>query len=109
MRNRKRLCLAAFVTAVLMGAGWWCWEDHRQGVTKANFDRITDGMTEQEVIGLLGEPTYDWSARESRILGWCVEPGFVGRRRLAGVWISEEGVWNKYWNDYTWMVRLPWR
>ncbi len=49
-------------------------------ITQENFSRITDGMTEQEVIALLGEPT------ESQSIS------VLGVSGTASRWVSNDAV-----------------
>jgi hypothetical protein len=57
--KRKHLLLIVGTTAAFVGLtlGALAMLPERPGVTKANFDRIKNGMTRVEVEGILGEPS----------------------------------------------------
>jgi hypothetical protein len=56
------------------------------GVTQANFDRIKDGMSEQEVYEILGKETdsYFLKGGEGRELFWKTSNGFIRIRTQGG-------------------------
>ena len=59
--TKKRVCLIAGLQVIFAVAGLaivLMMTDNRPGVTKANFDRIKEGMTEEDVTRILGRPAY---------------------------------------------------
>jgi hypothetical protein len=57
--TKKRLCLIAGSLVIFAVAGLTIslmMTDNGPGVTKANFDRIKQGMTEEDVARILGRP-----------------------------------------------------
>src|SRR5581483_10869205 len=78
------------------------------GVTKANFERIEEGMTRREVEALLGGPPCDdspsgrnWSELHNGklTLGWTREV-WGGNHGAARLVFNEEGhVVHKHWSD----------
>src|ERR1700687_2430868 len=54
-RRRTLWLSAALVLAVVVGVSWWLVA--RSRITQENFERIQNGMTYDEVTGILGKPT----------------------------------------------------
>ena len=87
---------------------------YRAGVTKANFDRIEDGMSKPEVVEILGEPSTDQLVGAGLAIGhtrevWTANEGFVG---ALIVFDEQVRVFQKDWVDHTFLGRvrhvLPW-
>ncbi len=56
MRNQKRLGALLAVLAALLTFAVFLYAPRASGVTRENFNRIRIGMTEEEVIAILGPP-----------------------------------------------------
>jgi hypothetical protein len=53
--RRRRLLLVGLAAVVLLGCGLFAWlQLPRPGVTRANYERIQEGMTPEEVKAILG-------------------------------------------------------
>jgi hypothetical protein len=67
----------------------------RPGVTKANFDRIEDGMTMREVEQILGGVglTFHGFADQKSMFVWAAEDG-----SMAFVAVSNDAVLSKSWH-----------
>ncbi len=78
----------------------------RPGITRANYERIREGMTLQQVEGLLGGPSGNYSRIPDKEAGlWAIDPDrpdlgrrfFIGREVWTGdalavaVWFDDEG------------------
>jgi hypothetical protein len=96
MKNRR-----LWVLLMAVGAGLavlpilWYALSLRPGVTQANYQRIREGMTLQEVESLLGGPPGNYSRIPDKEAGlWTIDPSrpdldrqfFIGRE----VWIGNE-------------------
>jgi hypothetical protein len=90
-----------WILLVAAGAGLavlpllWCASSLRPGLTRANYERIREGMTRQEVESLLGGPPGNYSRIPDKEAGlWTIDPSrpdlnrqfFIGRE----VWIGDE-------------------
>jgi hypothetical protein len=90
---RKRLVVVVVVVvAVVTGLGLLGWP-RRHRINREGFERITEGMTRQEVEDILGRPPGDYTVRR--------EGPFILLHPPAGVnWSSQE-----HWiSDDGWMV-----
>jgi hypothetical protein len=74
--TRRRLASCALLAlAILAGDAWWSTSPGR--VTRANYERIRDGMTDDEVSALLG-PCRDRGGDESdAMVVWKTGPACV--------------------------------
>jgi hypothetical protein len=82
MKNRRRLLLIASLPLAAIVALWVAaLLSPRDGVTKANFNRIQKGMTKPEVENIFGQ--------ESTMLAPC-------GRDVANLWRDSEGDRNAY-------------
>ena len=84
------VCLGAIVPALL---------PPRPGVTKANFDRIQEGMTILEVEEILGERSYAFRLPENskQLIAWWWKNPETG----AGIEFEGDVVAKKNWTDLT--------
>jgi hypothetical protein len=112
--TRRRLAgFALLALAALGGGAWWSLSPGR--VTRANFDRIRDGMTVDEVMLLLGPCKERSGGPADELIIWetgpaCVVVNFIdGRAAVArsecystGVVALAEWVWH-----YQVVSRLP--
>ena len=91
---RKRLLLAAGTMTGLVGVGLLVVAmlppDNRPGVTKANFDRIQEGMTRSEVRAIFGEPGTGSSDAFTDIEVWIATDGSEARVWFTGIVGHEE-------------------
>ena len=73
------------------------------GVTKANFDRITVGMTPEQVEDIFGQPGV-MAPHEGKLEGWWV----TANGSDASILFSDCGVACKSWHDSeeTYLQRL---
>ena len=94
--KKRRLLLGVGVLAVLGMAGMVVWESQpRPGITRANYERIREGMTLVEVEAILGRPgdgfggdgdtprVRFWQGDHVKVTVWfdtdgCVEAGWCG-------------------------------
>jgi hypothetical protein len=106
MMTKKRLTLLAVLPlTIVVIFGVLAMLPPRSGVTKANFDRIKDGMDRTEVEEILGgkahkiQPTH----RVKGMPGPGVMVAFWGADDGSGVWITfmAGGVAGKHWQDST--------
>jgi hypothetical protein len=106
MTTKRRLILIAAVSlSIALTFGVLAMQPPGPGVTKANFDRIQEGMTLVEVKKILGEKGRYWEMRSTPI-------SFVPKTD-NGVWSwsADDGSWalitysdgvvGKYWTDST--------
>ena len=67
-------CLQGLVALVVCLALAGCGKDDKGGgntkLTKANFEKVKDGMTEKEVVDLLGTPTETKNVDKDKHLIW---------------------------------------
>jgi hypothetical protein len=66
----------------------------RPGITKANFDRIQDGMTLAEVEAIFGGKKVFYGPFSGPFDVWVADDG-----SLARIYFSDECVENVYWDD----------
>jgi hypothetical protein len=65
--TRRRLLLVGLAAVALLGSGLVVWlQLPRPGITRANYQRIRVGMTEAEVVALLGGPAGDYRTQPGR-------------------------------------------
>jgi hypothetical protein len=87
MRRRKlRWAVAGLAVALVVGGVFVLWL-RPDRVTRANFDRLTSGMTRAEVVAILGPPG-DYTTGPITSLGPAEYPPSVT------VWVTDEGT---YW------------
>lgn len=53
--TKRRLLLLTFTAVVVVAVTWLAMLPHRPGVTRANFDRVTEGMTFDQAKEILGD------------------------------------------------------
>jgi len=85
----KDFSVAAFLVLFLLGiCGCGC-SDKKQGqekTTKANYDKVTVGMSESEVVDLLGSPSS--STDETDENGSVTKMGWFGTEGMGGIMIE---------------------
>ena len=70
------------------------------GVTKANFDRIEDGMTREDVEAILGEGSVMYLINGNMLISTRVWTGQDGSTACITFYVGE-GVQSKEWTDST--------
>jgi hypothetical protein len=68
---RRRTLALVLVTANLLCGGWFVWSEltpWSPGIDQASFERIRDGMSQQEVEAILGRPPEDRSHPEMHVV-----------------------------------------
>jgi len=85
----KDFSVAAFLVLFLLGMCECGCGDKKQGqekATKANYDKVTVGMSESEVVDLLGSPST--SIDETDENGSVTKMGWYGTERMGGIMIE---------------------
>src|SRR5262245_41091497 len=109
MKNRRRWILLMMVGAGLAVLLWYALF-LRPGITQANYQRIREEMTLQEVENLLGGPPGNYSRIPDKEAGlWTIDPNrpdldrqfFIGRQ----VWIGNELAVAVWFDDQERVVR----
>jgi hypothetical protein len=94
MRKRRLLLIASLPLAVAVIIGVLAMLPERPGLTKANFDRIEEGMTLQEVEYIFGRPgRYTWG-------GYCWQTD-DGARTFVVFDFNGDSAGHKIWEDST--------
>ena len=88
--NRSLLALAVLVCLCVAGC------DSTSSVTKANYDKITTGMTEQEVADILGKPNQQSGAEVA-----LPSAGLAGLDMPSGKVGSNTKTWTEGTNTIT--------
>jgi hypothetical protein len=70
MRCRLLLAVPPLAVLVLVIGAFWLFPGSSPGPAKANFDRIKEGMTRQEVEALLGKDAIAVESSEGGTLRW---------------------------------------
>jgi hypothetical protein len=102
--NRSRLFLVASLPlAVAVIVGVLSMLPPRSGVTKANFDRIENGMTLEEVETILGGPAH-WQGKIERwhFYKWRCDDGATAN---VTMYVTREVVCAGRWIDSTETIR----
>jgi hypothetical protein len=108
LRIRRRLLFALLVLAALGGCSlWWLVKPGR--VTRANFDRIPQNATYDEVVAVLGPPDHDKTVTSNngepfRTCHWnrphaWASFAFGASGRAQAVGFDEQTVWG-FWRGW---------
>jgi hypothetical protein len=103
---RKRLVLLFLLTAPALAglAGLWWWDP--PGVTLARFNRIEEGMTQNDVELLLGVPPGDFSPGG---VNWeILHNGLRGINHTSRLWCDEECAIRIDFDEHGRVARKSW-
>jgi hypothetical protein len=105
--RRRRLLLVVLGAVGLLVGGLAAWlQLPRPGVTRANYERIQEGMTLPEVAGILGGPpgnysrfpdneaglwALDWADPELGLQYFRGREACVGTELAVAVWFNDQG------------------
>lgn len=96
MTKKRLLLFASLPLSLAVAIGVLAMLPPRPGVTKANFDRIQEGMSRAEVEEIFGQEGVVVSSREGKhkAVRWLAEDGST-----AGVLFVEDWLLDKDWHD----------
>jgi hypothetical protein len=105
--RRRRLPLVGLGAVALLAGGLFAWLGlPRPGVTRANYERIQEGMTLPEVESILGGPPGNYSRLPDNEAGlWAIDfadpelgpqyfrgrEAWVGGELAVAVWLNDQG------------------
>lgn len=101
--TKKRLLVISVLLLALLGAGMGvtAFVTDGSGVTKANFDRIQEGMNKGEIEMIFGEKgaasgSAGCPGAIVHLVEWQRNDGAI-----ATIWFRDDKVQNKFWEDST--------
>jgi hypothetical protein len=102
--RRTRWVTAALLLIVAIGGTWFF--APRSRITQANFDRICQGMTSEDVEAILGEPTIYVSIKSVQIVTWSDGPDEImirldAARKASTKWYDQP----TYWHRLRWHIK----